>query len=223
MKKYHGQYEQDRILNDTFFKDKRERSDGKPCMFLDIGTDDGISLSNTYFYEKELGWKGLLFEPNSDMYLEAIKIRTNPVLNIALSNRNGIAQFRRVKGYSRTLSGLVETHDPAYTGEQGRIQKEIRGHGGSFEVIDVVTLDLNTVLGMYDMNEFEFASLDTEGSELLILEKFDFEKFNIKIFTMENNFDTAYHREFMHSKGYKLHSKIVIDDIYVKMGCEYDI
>lgn len=218
---YYGQYRQDQYMNENFFKGRRVNKDGKPLLFLEAGADDGISLSNTYFYEKELGWKGLLFEPNSDMYLEAVKIRNVPVLNIALSNQNGVAQFRRNKGYTRSLSGLVETHDPAYTGEQGRIMSEIREHGGATEVVDVVTL--NNVLEMYGYNEFEFMSLDTEGSELLILENFDFDKYLIKIFTMENNFNEPRHREFMASKGYRLHTKIHIDDVYIKIDCEYDV
>lgn len=219
---YHGQYRQDQFLNETFFKNRKTNKDGKPLLFLEAGADDGISLSNTYFYEKELSWGGLLFEPNTDMYLEAVKIRNVPILNIALSNKNGIAQFRRNVGYTRSLSGLVETHDVAYTGSNGRIQQEINEHGGSSEIIDVVTLTLNNVLEMYGMKEFEFMSLDTEGSELLILENFDFEKHLIKIFTMENNFNESKHREFMASKGYKLFTKIAIDDVYVKLGCEYD-
>ena len=49
----------DRVFekNKKIFKNKR---DG---FFLDIGANDGITLSNSYFFEKELGWKGICFEP----------------------------------------------------------------------------------------------------------------------------------------------------------------
>jgi FkbM family methyltransferase len=218
---YHGQYKQDQHLNDSFFKNKKS-TDEKPLYFLEAGADDGISLSNTYFYEKELGWKGLLFEPNPDMFAEAIKIRSNPVLNIALSNKTGTAEFRKNVGYTRSLSGLTEAHDPKYMGEKGRIQSEIRAHGGSSEIIQVPTRLLNDVLEEHKIFEIEFMSLDTEGSEMLILENFDFDKYLIKVFTIENNYHEGAPRDFMKSKGYRLHSQKTIDDIWLKIGCEYD-
>ena len=44
--KYYSQYKQDKYIHDNFFEDKK---DG---VFLDIGASDGITLSNTYFFEK---------------------------------------------------------------------------------------------------------------------------------------------------------------------------
>lgn len=214
---FHGQYRQDEILNTTFFKNKRNG------IFLDIGADDGISLSNTHFYEKQLGWKGLLFEPNSDMYLEAVKIRNNPVLNIALSNKDGVVKYTRIRGYARTLSGITETYDPKYNDPDGRINSEIRDYGGSREEIEVVCLKLDTVLRMHGITEVDFVSLDVEGHELQILEGLDFSKHKLKVITMENNFDEPRHREFMAQRDYKLYGKIHIDDVYVLRGCEYDI
>lgn len=213
---FYGQYRQDHILNEQFFKGKRGG------VFLDIGADDGVSLSNTYFYEKNLDWTGILFEPNTDMYLEAVKIRKNPVMNLALSNKDGIVKYTRIRGYARTLSGITETYDPNYNNPDGRINSEIRDMGGSREELEIVALKLDTVLDMFRIKDVDLVSLDVEGHELQILENFDFSKYNLKIFTMENNFNEQRHRDFMASKGYKFHSKIAIDDTYVKIGCEYD-
>lgn len=33
-------------------------------IFLEVGANDGIRQSNTYIYEKEYGWKGILIEPS---------------------------------------------------------------------------------------------------------------------------------------------------------------
>ena len=32
-------------------------------VFIDIGANDGVTISNTYFLEKELGWSGVAIEP----------------------------------------------------------------------------------------------------------------------------------------------------------------
>jgi hypothetical protein len=50
----------DLVVWDTFFKcaPKRER------FFFEAGARDGLVESNTYFFEKYLGWRGLLMEPS---------------------------------------------------------------------------------------------------------------------------------------------------------------
>jgi hypothetical protein len=35
---------------------------------LEIGAFDGLTMSNTCFFEKELGWKGICVEPNPDTF-----------------------------------------------------------------------------------------------------------------------------------------------------------
>jgi FkbM family methyltransferase len=214
---YYGQYKQDKYLNENIFKGKDS------LYFLDIGSDDGVSLSNTYFFEKELGWKGLLFEPNIDMFTECNKIRVNQVLNIALSNKIGTAKFQKNTGYTRTLSGLIETYDEKYSSPDGRIQREQREYGGSFEVVDVPTTTLNEIFKQFGIKEVDYCSLDTEGSEMMILEGLDFDLNLIKVFTIENNFNEKAPRQFMESKGYRLVKQIEIDDVWVKRGCEYDL
>merc|ERR550532_3541259 len=41
-------------------------ADSSPNYFIEFGARDGIMLSNTYFYEKELGWRGVLIEAGLD-------------------------------------------------------------------------------------------------------------------------------------------------------------
>lgn len=50
---YFSQFEQDKFLNEKFFKNK------KNGVFIDIGAHNGINLSNTYFFEKKLNWRGI--------------------------------------------------------------------------------------------------------------------------------------------------------------------
>jgi len=41
--------------------------------FIEAGANDGLKFSNTYLYEIEKGWKGLLVEPNHSQYVECKK------------------------------------------------------------------------------------------------------------------------------------------------------
>ena len=61
-KKYFSWNSEDKYLNETFFKNK---SDG---VFIEIGAHNGIDGSNSYFFEKELGWKGICVEPIPEVF-----------------------------------------------------------------------------------------------------------------------------------------------------------
>jgi len=52
--------------------------------FLEVGTFDGVSYSNTFYLEKKLNWKGVLIEPAFENYLSCIKNRKNSIVINAL-------------------------------------------------------------------------------------------------------------------------------------------
>ena len=57
--------------------------------FLDIGANDGVLLSNSYFFEKELDWNGICFEPIPSVYSELIKNRSCTCVCGCVSEKSG--------------------------------------------------------------------------------------------------------------------------------------
>ena len=62
-----SQFNQDKFIFENFFPVK---SDG---VFVDIGAHDGITLSNTWFFENYLGWTGYCFEPNPSLFAKLVE------------------------------------------------------------------------------------------------------------------------------------------------------
>lgn len=61
----------------------------KGGFFVEVGAVDGEYLSNTLYFEKELGWTGLLIEPNPNMFQELLlKRRKAYAINAALAESN---------------------------------------------------------------------------------------------------------------------------------------
>ena len=85
--KYFSQYKQDKFLSERIFQNKRNG------YYVDVGAHDGISLSNTYFFEKELGWNGVCIESNSLVYQKLIQNRNCHNLNYCLTNSNERKNF----------------------------------------------------------------------------------------------------------------------------------
>ena len=87
----------------------------------------------------------------------------------------------------------------------------------SSKTIQVKTYNINNLLSQYNVENIDYVSLDTEGSELMILESWNLDKFPVEAFSIENNnYDKSIYN-FMKEKGYKLVTILECDEIYKKI------
>lgn len=203
---YKSQIGQDEFI-DNFFQKK------EGLIFLDIGAHDGVSLSNTYFLEKNRNWSGICVEPQPSEF-EKLKNNRNCVcLNVAISDYEGETNFTHIEGYANMLSGIDENYDERH---RDRIQSEVEVYGGKINNIKVTVKKLQTILDEENLLDIDFCSIDTEGSEFKILKSIDFSRTNIKVFIIEKNYNDFSVRNFLESKGYELYKTIEWDDVFVK-------
>ncbi|XP_064118856.1 uncharacterized protein LOC135223878 isoform X2 [Macrobrachium nipponense] len=79
-KKHFSQYNQGQLIDKLIVKGERNG------FFLEVGAVDGETFSNSLYFERELGWTGLLIEPNPATYkLLLDKGRKAHTINCALS------------------------------------------------------------------------------------------------------------------------------------------
>jgi FkbM family methyltransferase len=205
--KFYGQYKQDKYLNQIF----KGKSNGT---FVDIGAHDGITFSNSYFFEKEKNWSGICVEPIPEIFKKLNQERNCIKINGCISNKIGTEKFLRVKGEfvdTEMLSGLVEDYDLRHI---ERIDREIKEYGGSKEEIEVTCYDINQVLIDNNINQVDFFTIDTEGNELKILKTINFDQFDFDIFIVENNYETNEINNLMTANGFKRIKKIGHDEVY---------
>lgn len=148
----------------------------KNGFFVEAGACDGINLSNTLLLEKKYGWTGICCEPNIS-YFNLLKNNRKCLLdNRALYLEDNL-ELEFFPAYE--LGGTFED----FKIEQSRIQQRTQ-----FLSYKVKTVSLNTLLQDFNAPfEIDYISLDTEGSELKILQNFNFNKYNVKIFSVEHN------------------------------------
>lgn len=164
--------------------------------FVEFGATDGCDLSNTWFLEKEMGWRGILAEPNP-IFRTAIKenrscsISTKCVHSTSGRTVDFLAVGR--PEYSRILE-----INPADVHEEGRRRDS--------QVVAVETISLNDLLMEHGApRRIDYLSVDTEGSEFEILSAFDFDRWRPRAITVEHNFTPMRDRlfELLSSKGYR--------------------
>lgn len=203
--------QQDRWLNENIFRGKK---DG---VFVDVGAY-GILYSNTYFFEKELGWTGICIEPNPLLFEKLRKNRNCICINCCISDTNGQVDFLFIQDGPeahedgpKMLGGIFNKYDPRHL---QRIFYEVQQDQGTQQIIKVNAFTLNDILIQHNIYHIDYLSVDTEGNEEDIIKSIDYKNFDIDIISVENNFGSTIFRDFLITKGFFLIAKLGHDEIY---------
>jgi FkbM family methyltransferase len=145
--------------------------------FVEFGAQDGGHGSNTYLLE-QLGWRGVVAEPHPDFGEDLRRTRRCAISTKCVYDRSGeVVRFRAVKG--RPALSTIE-------GFGDDLRRDLRR---DYVVHDVETISLNDLLTEASApRSIDFLSIDTEGSEMRILQAFDFSRHEIACVCVEHNF-----------------------------------
>src|SRR6266849_2588341 len=80
-------------------------------VFVDVGAYDGIALSNTYYFEKELGWSGICIEPNPLAFESLSQNRKCVSLNCGVGGQEELLEFLKLPGDLDLGSGFIRYLD----------------------------------------------------------------------------------------------------------------
>jgi FkbM family methyltransferase len=172
-------------------------SNKKNGYYVEFGADDGIQNSNSYFLHKRFGWSGLLAEPNPERFKELKRNRQNDFVSNELIWREKDVELEfTIAGQLSTISDFEESD--FMKNERKRV---------STKKIKFLTTDLESVLKNANAPKYiDFLSIDTEGSEFDILEKFNFDQYIFKVICVEHNNDQEKKNKLdglLISNGYK--------------------
>ena len=187
-----------------FFNNKKNGT------FLEFGSTDGISLSNSFTLENNFQWHGVLAEPSPQWHQQLKKNRPNStIISECIYSETGKILDFFVSDHGE-LSTLIEFKNSEISSMPSNT-KERNESGYNYKV---KTISLNDVFVKYFNGvAIDYMSVDTEGSELIILENFDFQKFSPKIVTVEHNFTPTQHKldklfnENNYSRVFKEHTQ----------------
>ena len=146
--------------------------------FVEFGATDGRGLSNTFILERDFEWNGILAEPARCWHAALRSARRAAIDTRCVWSESGqTLEFKETD--LKELSTLTNLADKDFN-------REGRTKGTTYPVHTVSLLDL---LAAHNCpKDIDYLSIDTEGSELPILNAFDFSKYDIKIVTVEHNY-----------------------------------
>jgi len=178
--------------------------------FVEFGGADGVKGSNSCFLERELGWSGILAEPARVWY---------PALP---NNRHCFIDRRCVwthTGETLTFNQpAIAAHSTIDSYSAADMHADTRTEGLRYPVETVSLIDL---LGHWNApRRIDYLSIDTEGSELDILQAFDFAAYDVRLITVEHNHTDKREslKQLFAAHGYrrKFEKLSNVDDWYAK-------
>lgn len=169
---------------------------GKIGYFVEIGAADGRHYSNTFLLEN-IGWNGILVDP-VDYDTGGMLFRKSIRDKRCVYSESGLKLKFKEQSDLETTTGPSGPRTMEFSGLYDHLSDYAKNliSGRNYEVI---TVSLNDLLEEYKATiKIDYISIDTEGSEFEIIKNFNFNKYDVKIFTIEHN-DSYY----TNSKSYR--------------------
>jgi FkbM family methyltransferase len=154
--------------------------------FNEAGANDGLTQSNTYWFERFRGWRGILIEP-VPMMAEACR-RNRPrakVINAALV-ANGEIKSLRMK--AANLMAFVSNSFVNPQDEERHLKNAISVQSlSAVEEVEVPARTLSGILDELGITRVDLLSLDVEGYEIEVLTGLDVTRHRPRFILVETN------------------------------------
>lgn len=170
--------------------------------FVELGANDGVNQSNTLYFERFRGWRGVLIEPYKPNYTELVRNRSSQNF---FKNAACVGPTYSGPTISLWYSNLMTTTigiDSDIQNPKDHADQGSKFWGGSAFMFEAPAFTLNNILlEAGSPRKIDLLSLDVEGVELEILNGIDHSIFRFKYVLVESRQFEAL-CEFLEQKHY---------------------
>lgn len=224
---FKSQAGEDKFLYEHFFSNKRNG------VYIELGAMGGLEYSNTYFFEKELGWSGVLIEPNRFNYKKLqVNRPSNYLFNELVSNNTEPVVYRyfedAISGVSGVESTMPRTHFEIFFDSEKWCSASTHTSANKecmcwWKVLQpqgresITPVSLTEIMKRTPITEVDFLSLDVEGHEYEVLESWDF-SIPINVILIEmlgvDKIRDELCRKKLKDNNYRFYSKCAHNEVY---------
>jgi FkbM family methyltransferase len=146
----------------------------KKGFFVEAGANDGITFSNTLYFEKYYKWRGILIEPIPQLASQCRINRPKCIVEqyalVSLDFKEAHIEMTYCNHMSLVKGAMNEEEENIHITKGAKIQ--------NIEpfTLKVPTKNLSTILEKHTNRNIDFLSLDIEGYELNALKGIDFDR-----------------------------------------------
>lgn len=170
----------------------------RPGIYLDIAANHAVAVSNTFFFDRCLDWKGVCVEAN-EIYFESLYTERSCILvPTCISKTDGqVLEFRPFG----QRGGVI--------GKDYKFSKDME-KGKAIITKSMRCTNVSSVSNRFGVRKIDYMSLDVEGHEMDVLLGIDWERTVIGIITVERGPLFTNISSLLENKGYTIHN---INDI----------
>lgn len=157
--------------------------------YVELGANDGITQSNSFYFEKKKNWSGVLIEPSPNNYLKCRKMRSsrnkffcNACVGFDYKDKFVEMTYANLMTISNSLEKDLD-NEKKFINQSSQYLKRYEDHfifGAKARTLTSILIDAGSP------EKMDFLSLDVEGSEIEVLKGFDFSRFSFKFLLIES-------------------------------------
>ncbi len=193
---------------------KHHHSRHRP-VYIDVAANHARRWSNTYFFDRCMGWDGVCAEANPIYHPELRSQRHCFLVDTCVSDMARVVNF----SFTAAYGGVVRNDKSGWgvNGGEHATQEKYTGQFNGFHTLTCTTLAKE--LPKRNLHHIDFMSLDVEGYEFPVLQGIDWEKTTIDVLVVENKRPEVVN--FLDEKGFDRVRFVLKDDIYIRKGSGY--
>jgi FkbM family methyltransferase len=169
--------------------------------FVEVGANDPRQLSQTWLLE-QLGWTGLLVEPQQKCYEKLVEARPK-------------SRVVRAACAGPEARGTGSLH-VAQSSVHSSLERHVDDQGVNYvglETVPIVTVD--ELLAQAPPKRVDFVSIDVEGTELDVLRGFDLARWKPELLLIEDKVNNLEKHRYIVQRGYRLLRRTGVNGWYV--------
>jgi|694.fasta_scaffold18176_4 FkbM family methyltransferase len=187
---------------------------GQTGRFIDIGANDGKTLSNTLWCA-ENGWNGVCVEPSKEAFIRLQKLHENTevlCMNCGISNESGeLVFFESGNHLNKNDIALLSSIKESELNRWVNTPNQFTQTKGDF----FTWLDFHRLIGLAPI--YDLISIDAEGCDWDILQQIDLTKAGCKMLIIETNgIENQKYIDYCAGYGMRLYAKNYENLIFVK-------
>ena len=177
---------------------------GRNHTVVEMGANDGLHMSNSYFFSKTLGWRALLVEGNPEVYKRIATHRPEVErVNALVSDPRDFPPDGKAPFFSFYRPGDSEKANTALEWETGlsgipganasmpalrsaaHATRYAARYGVQFKKHRIDVIRFSRLLSDMNIDKIDILFLDVEGAELSVLQTLDFKKHPVRVLVVE--------------------------------------
>jgi len=179
--------------------------------FIEVGANNGIAQSNTYYLEKEQGWTGILIEGIPELYRQCVACRDQAMVfqRALVADAKQQTVTMHYADLMSCVTGSMKTKEQQDEHIQAGLKMQCLKNS---YIIEVPACTLESILETTPhLTDIHFFSLDVEGGELNVLKGMNITKYRPWFILVEARFFNEVNT-FLTEHRYRLIEKLTVHD-----------